>query len=287
VAAVTAGFTLAGFAGIKFGEAVSTAPDTGGPSQAGKMERMPPLPAKAKAGKSPVSWPVKGAEDDARKIAEKRNGLVSFAAIGPEGRTLGVDASRPFFSASVSKAMLLIAELRRLEREGLPLDEATRSTLTQMITLSDNEAADAIYARVGDAGLNEVANVVGMDDYSGDVGHWSNVQFSAGDLALFMSELDELLDLPGGAAGDQMLSSISPSQSWGVPQVAPDNARVRFKGGWRPSEGGELVHQMARVDVDGKDFSLAVLTDGNPSMAYGEETIRLIAAELLATDEKR
>jgi len=286
VAAVAAGFTLAAFAGIKFGEAVSTPSGSASPPVAEKPERSRPTPAEAKPKKSRVSWPAKGAEDEAQKIAEDRDGLVSFAAIGPSGRTMGFDAGRPFFSASVSKAMLLVAELRRLRREDLPLDDATRATLTQMITLSDNVAADAIYARVGDAGLNEVAKVAGMTDYSGDVGHWSNVQFSAGDLALFMSELDELLALQGGEAGSKMLSSVISTQRWGVPQAAPGDARIRFKGGWRPSDSGELVHQMARVDVNGKSYSLAVMTDGNPSQPYGEKTIRLIAAELLETDKR-
>jgi len=142
------------------------------------------------------AWPVKGAESEAREIAGSRKGLVSFDVIGPGGRTLSFEPDRQFFSASVSKVMLLVAELRRLRREGTPLDATTRSLLTQMITFSDNDAADAIYARVGDAGLNEVAKLAGMSQFSGDVGHWSNVQFSASDLALFMSKLDQLLDLP-------------------------------------------------------------------------------------------
>lgn len=235
--------------------------------------------------KAGPAWPDRGAVANAEEIAEERKGLVSFAAIGPNGREVGFAPDRQFFSASVSKAMLLVAELRRLRRGGLPLDESTRSTLTQMITLSDNVAADAIYARVGDAGLNEVAKSAGMTQFEGDVGHWSNVQFSAHDLALFMSKLDGLLDLPGGEAGSEMLASVIPSQAWGIPQATRDDARVRFKGGWRPTDTGELVHQAARVDVGGKSYSVAVLTDGNPSMPYGEETIRLIAEQLLRTEK--
>lgn len=226
-------------------------------------------------------WPADGALSEARHIAESRSGLVSFAAIGPEGRAVGFEADRRFFSASTSKAMLLVAELRRLRREGLPLDEATRSTLNRMITLSDNDAADAVFSRVGDSGLNEVAKVTGMTQFAGDIGHWSNVQITASDMALFMSKLDDLLDLPGGDAGSQMLASVTPGQRWGVPQAAPRGAKVRLKGGWRPSDSGQLVHQAARVDHEGAAYSLAILTDGNPSMPYGEETIRLIAAQLL------
>ena len=78
-----------------------------------------------------------------------------------------------------------------------------------------------------------------------------------------------------------MLASVTPSQRWGIPEAAPEEAAVRLKGGWRPSDTGQLVHQAARVDVGGESYSIAVLTDGNPTQVYGEDTIRLIAAQLL------
>lgn len=241
------------------------------PAQAGSKPDLRP---------EPKPWPPPGAGVEARRLAETRTGVVSFAAIGPGGATVELEPQRQFYSASVSKAMLLVAELRRLRREGSALDSGTRAALERMITLSDNDAADAIYGRVGDAGLNEVAEAVGMTGFAGDVGHWSNVKITAGDMALFMSRLDELLDLPHGEEGSEFLASVISPQAWGIPQAAPEGARVRFKGGWRPADSGQLVHQAARVDVAGESYSLAILTDGNPSQAYGQETIRLIAAEL-------
>ena len=78
-----------------------------------------------------------------------------------------------------------------------------------------------------------------------------------------------------------MLASVTPLQRWGIPEAAPEQAEVRLKGGWRPSDTGQLVVQAAQVDVGGESYSIAVLTDGNPSQVYGEDTIRLIAAQLL------
>jgi hypothetical protein len=233
----------------------------------------------------PVVWPAEGAAAEAQRIAESRSGVVSFAAIGPGGETMGFEPNREFYSASVAKSMLLVAELRRLAAEESPLDEETRTLLQQMITVSDNDAADTIYERVGDPGLNEVAQLTGMTGFGGDVGHWSNVKITAGDMALFMSKLDELLDLPAGEAGSEMLASVTPTQRWGIPEAAPEKAAVRLKGGWRPTDTGQLVHQAARVDVGGESYSLAILTDGNPSQEYGEETIRLIAAGVLPRAE--
>ena len=74
-----------------------------------------------------------------------------------EAGVRGYDPDNAFSSASVSKALLLAAELRRLRDDGAPLDDATRSLLESMITYSDNDAASAVYARVGDAGMTEVA----------------------------------------------------------------------------------------------------------------------------------
>ena len=226
-------------------------------------------------------WPAEGAVAEAERIAKSRTGVISFAAIGPQKKTVGFEPDRQFYSASISKSMLLVAELRRLRREEASLDETTRSLLEQMITLSDNEAADAIYARVGDAGLNEVAAAAKMTHFSGDVGHWSNVKVTAADMALFMSKLDELLDLRYGGLGSEMLASVTPLQKWGIPEAAPEQADVRLKGGWRPSDSGQLVVQAGQVNVGGESYSIAVLTDGNPSQVYGEDTIRLIAAQLL------
>ena len=71
----------------------------------------------------------------------------------------GYDAERSYFSASISKLLLLAGELRRLDAAGAPLDPATRGLLTQMITVSDNDAADAVYFRAGDAALLSLIHI--------------------------------------------------------------------------------------------------------------------------------
>lgn len=280
VAGITFALTMAVVGGVMFGRAVTSSPAETPPERtvvsapADKDRARPDKPEQEE-------WPIEEAIADAERIAKSRDGVVSFAAVGPGGSAMGYEPDRQFFSASVSKSMLLVAELRRLRREDTPLDESTKSLLEQMITLSDNDAADAIYERVGDPGLDEVAEAAGMSHFSGDIGHWSNVKITAGDMALFMSELDELLALPYGGAGSEMLASVTSLQRWGIPEAAPEGADIRLKGGWRPSDTGQLVHQAANVEIDGEIYALAVLTDGNPSQAYGQDTIRLIAAQLL------
>ena len=79
-----------------------------------------------------------------------------------------------------------------------------------------------------------------------------------------------------------LLSTIEPSQSWGVPPVArPLGYQVFFKDGSEPTALGQLVHQVDRLEGHGRLFSMAVMTDGDPSMVYGEQTISGVAAALL------
>src|ERR1700730_1919658 len=78
-----------------------------------------------------------------------------------------------------------------------------------------------------------------------------------------------------------LLSSIDPSQSWGIPSVArPRGWHVFFKGGWLPKTAG-LVNQVARLEQKKTHIAIAVMTEGDPSMGYGEETIAGVAERLL------
>ena len=83
-----------------------------------------------------------------------------------------------------------------------------------------------------------------------------------------------LLALPRG-----LLAGIEPSQSWGIPQVARPRWQVFFKTGALPSQG--LFNETARLERAGVTFTISIFTTGDPSMAYGEETIRGVARALL------
>lgn len=196
------------------------------------------------------------------------------------GRLSGAELHLRFHAASVVKSMLLVAYLQTLAYERRGLDGRSRGLLYPMIHSSDNRAADGVLAVVGNEGLERVARQAGMSDFQPSKGWWAFTEISAADIVRFFYHQDRLI--PGQFVGyaRALLSSIEPSQSWGIPTVARPEFRVFFKGGWLPKSEG-LVNQAARLERPHDTFALAVLTRNDPSMAYGEETIEGVAEELL------
>jgi hypothetical protein len=234
------------------------------------------------SGKAPFGYPNRASIDRARRYLAGRAGVKSFAVVTSEGRIYGSHLHRTFVSASVVKAMLLVAYLHKLHHEHRGLDSASRSTLHSMIHVSDNTAATRIWSIVGDGRLRRLAHRAGMKDFSIE-GIWANAMISAGDQARFFHEMNRLLPNEFRHFADHLLSHITSSQSWGIPAVArPRGWRVFFKGGWRGTGRGQLVHQVARLRRPHEEIAMAVLTDGDPSMTYGIQTIEDTAGRLLS-----
>ena len=166
----------------------------------------------------PRTLPAKRQLADARAYAAARLGTVSFAVVDSRGDPHEMEGDRTFVTASVVKAMLLAAELDRLEASTAPLDSATRGYLERMITYSDNAAADLVYGRVGDAGLEAVAAEAGLEDFS-VAGYWANAQLTASDMAKLMSRIEPVMAGPHSEYGLGVLERIVPAQRWGIPQA--------------------------------------------------------------------
>jgi hypothetical protein len=233
-------------------------------------------------GSLPVGYPGPGAIARAAGVLRSHAGRTAFAVVDSEGRMSGLHEHWTFVSASVVKAMLLVAYLRRLDARGQRhVDSFSNSFLYPMINVSDNSAATQTWSIVGDSGLYSVARAAGMTDFS-IVGIWANAQISAADQAKFFFEMDSLIPRQFVGYARFLLSTIAGFESWGIPAVArPRGYNVFFKGGWRGTGLGQLVHQVGRLEGHGLTFSMAVMTDGDPSMGYGIGTIQAVTGALL------
>ena len=211
----------------------------------------------------------------ATRWAARRKGRVSWSVLDSAGVFHGSHGARPHFSASTSKAMLLVAALRRVGPH--PIPPALAAQLRPMIRRSDNRAADAVLAFVGDAGLAGVARAAGMRHFATN-GTWSNVRLTSADQARLFIRIDRLVRPRHRDYARGLLRGIVAAQSWGVPRAArPRGWRVLFKGGWRE----KLVNQAALLERSGTRIAIAVLTDANPSQAYGRATVQGIAERLV------
>ncbi len=234
------------------------------------------------AGDAPSGYPGRRSIATATGYLDRRGGYTSFAVIDSQGRISGRHLHRTFVSASVVKAMLLVADLRKLAAGHRGLDAERRALLGAMIHVSDNNAATAIWERDGERRLWALARRAGMTDFS-IYGFWANAQISAADQARFFFEMESLVPSRFRRFADHLLSHIVGYESWGIPAVSRRHGwRTFFKGGWRGTARGQLVHQIARLERPHQRIAIAVMTDGDPSMGYGIKTIEGVAARLLA-----
>lgn len=208
-----------------------------------------------------------------------RAGRTSLAIVDSAGRLSGLHLREHFESASVVKVMFLTAYLQMLQAHHRGLTAGARGLLYPMIHESNNDAASAVLSIVGGGAVARVAREAGMRDYAPGVGWWAFTQTSAADQARFFAELPRLIPARYYGYARYLMSTIEPEQSWGIPPVARPRWQVYFKTGALPSQG--LFHEVARLERGGVSFTVAVFTDGDPSMAYGEQTIEGVGERLL------
>ncbi len=196
-----------------------------------------------------------------------------------EQHLYGVGVRRTVPSASVLKAMLLAAYLRRPEVRDRDLSVADRDLLAPMVRWSDNVAATRVRDVVGDAGLVRLARRVGMRAFE-PAPIWGLSRIDPADQTLFFLHFDRFVPGRHRAYALRLLRTIVPSQRWGIARVRPPGWALYFKGGWG-SGSGAVDHQVALLRRGRRRLSVAILTTASPSHEYGKQTLRGVAARLL------
>ncbi len=216
----------------------------------------------------------------ARTWLQGRAGRTAFAVVDSTGGLYGWHVREHFETASVVKVMFLTAYLQMLQARGQALGAGDRARLYPMIHESNNEDASAVLGAVGGTAVGRVAREAGMLDYAPASGWWAYTQTSPADQAQFFTQLRRLIPARFYRYARYLMSTIEPEQSWGVPRLARPQWHVYFKTGALPSQG--LFNEVALLERGPVAFTVAVFTDGDPSQAYGEETIAGVGQRLLA-----
>ena len=233
------------------------------PTGAVDLEARPPLVPSERARRAAFAW------------AARRAGRVAVAVVDSRGHLYGYHHRVPFWSASVVKAMLLVAYLR----EHRTVSTAMRGVLRRMIEHSDNDAADIVYRAVGRRGLAKLARLAGMRGFH-TTAAWITTQVTAADMALFFRDMERWLPERHRHFADWLLAHVTPYRALGHP--------CRCRSAWLPrllqagldrrlgagQSGGPARAPVVRL-------GLAVFTDKNPTSTYGKETIAGVTRRLL------
>lgn len=222
----------------------------------------------------------------ARDIQAARRGRSSTVALWVDapGARLGcsLNGSQRFDSASVVKVIILGALLRKALDQHRYLTSTEVAEARAMITSSDNNAASALWAELGHGYLQHFLNLAKMAQTSlGPGGYWGLTQVTAHDQTLLLQLLlsgNTVLDGPSRAYALRLMAQVISSQRWGVPAGAPTSVTVHVKNGWLPrATHGWRIHSMGGFTWSKGWYSIVVLTQDNPTMAYGVTTIEAIA----------
>jgi beta-lactamase class A len=218
--------------------------------------------------------------------ADSRAGNVSFA-VRTERGVAGRSPDQVFPSASVVKAMMLVAYLRQPSVRARDLRPDERDLLTPMVRWSSNKDASAVSVKLGFGALDRLAGRTGMTSFvEAPPDCWGCARITARDQTRFFLAIDRLLPGRHRAYGLGLLARIVPRQRWGVARAAPPGWQLYFKGGWG-SGRGLVDHQVALLTRGRERVAVAVLTSGSPSHAYAKETLRGVFGRLLAPERRR
>ncbi|MFE4667638.1 serine hydrolase [Streptomyces sp. NPDC056716] len=180
-----------------------------------------------------------------------------------------------FDTASIVKVDILATLLLQAQDAGRQLTASEKSYATAMIEQSDNASASALWTAIGEApGLDAANERFGLTGtQGGDAGSWGLTQTTAADQLVLLQQVFEdgsLLSADSQAYVQGLMGQIVAGQQWGVSAAADADAWA-LKNGWLPRTATGLwdINSVGRVSAGGREFLVAVLSDGNVSQAEG------------------
>jgi len=201
------------------------------------------------------------------------------------GVTCWYQSALHFYAASVVKVTILGALLRKAEEQHRHLTATEASEARLMITRSDNDAATALWNDVGHTFMQHFLKLAGMRQTR--LNHaWGLTLITAHDEMLLLGLLsfkNTVLDDPSRSYALNLMAHVTASQRWGVPAGAPASVTVHVKNGWLPYPGTVWeINSIGTFTTSRRTYMIVMLTYGNPSMAYGVNTIENAATVIHA-----
>lgn len=196
--------------------------------------------------------------------------------------TCTVDADRNYDSASTVKVTVLSTLLWDAQKDGRALTAKEKELATDMITKSDNDATTTLWKQLGPDKINGFLQAAGMTNTTLDPDlAWGLTQVNADEeekLLHLVTHANPVLSDDSRAYVLKLTGAVIPSQRWGTPAGAPDEAETHVKNGWLERDAnGWRVHSLGAFTGAGHDYTISVLSQDNKTMDDGIETIETIA----------
>jgi hypothetical protein len=119
--------------------------------------------------------------------------------------------------------------------------------------------------------------VLGQDDY------WGLTEVNPHDELLLLRLLmdqNPVLDAASRAYALRLMAEVEPDQGWGVRAGTGPGTTVHLKNGWLPDPDEWDINSIGDFTRPGGDYSIVVLTSGNPDMDYGVSTVEAVARRI-------
>src|SRR4051794_3762513 len=220
---------------------------------------------------------------DIRAAEKGRSSRVAVWVDDPNaGITCSLDGSSHFDSASIVKVIIMGAMLRKVLDEHRYLTDTEVKRLRAMIIKSDNDAASALWKKLGHRYIGHFLELAKMKQtVLGPGRYWGLTQATAHDEMLLLRVLmrpNTVLAKKSRVYAQGLMAQVIPSQRWGVPAGAPKTGTVHVKNGWLPrATHGWRVNSIGGLTWPTRWYSIVVLSTDNPTMPYRITTVESIA----------
>jgi beta-lactamase class A len=279
-------FLLAGCGGASFTNTGSS------PKPADKTGKSTPSSSATSSPASPKPHIIQHPFSRLLQYINSRGGEVTAALYDARtNRTWVVNPQFKEDTASIVKVQIMGALLHQLHGRLPTGNEANLMQL--MIEQSDNDAATSLLAEAGGpAGVSKFDITAGLTDTTPHSAAlipgtpwpgWGLTTTTALDQVRLVKTFVFPNRVLTGAArqyGLRLMESVEADQAWGITGGVPTaGTTIAVKNGWLPLQGESdwQIDSIGWINGHGRNYVLAVLTNGNADEAYGIQTIQTIA----------
>jgi hypothetical protein len=194
-----------------------------------------------------------------------------------------------FTLASASKVAIMASYMDWVEGQNRALGADEINDLTLMIELSDNDAAQRLFARVGFGdGQKAYLHKIGIDDYAPCDGGWGCAELSPASMTKLVTLLyqGKILTKDHQQLALNLMNHVDPGMQWGVGDTAPKGSTFYMKDGWLnvTSWTDWALNTTGVVVVGNETYAITVLSQHNTSEDWSKlNKVCGDAAQLLTT----